>query len=95
MRATSKGRVTTLVTKAIVMVCVPSGRASRSQRGGRGFESHHLHHGNLIGARPTASPRFAYSVLREVAHFDSACYKLFGRILWGFQVPGDVPRQLY
>ena len=72
-----------------------AGRASRSQRGGRGFESHHLHHGNLIGARPTASPRFAYSVLREVAHFDSACYKLFGRILWGFQVPGDVPRQLY
>lgn len=38
--------------------CSSAGRASRSQRGGRGFESHHLHHGNSIGARPQALPRF-------------------------------------
>ena len=42
----SEGRITILVAKVIVMVYVSFGRASRSQRGGRGFESHHLHYGN-------------------------------------------------
>ena len=30
--------------------CSSAGRASRSQRGGRGFESLHLHHGNQTGS---------------------------------------------
>ena len=57
-RITSKGHIATLVTKIIVMVCVPFGRASRSQRGGRGFESHHLHHGILIGPEVSSGPIF-------------------------------------
>ena len=33
--------------------CSSAGRALRSQRRGRGFESHHLHHGNAKAVGPT------------------------------------------
>ena len=45
--------------------CSSAGRASRSQRGGRGFESHHLHHGNSDGAGShDPAPLFMRAILR-------------------------------
>ena len=36
--------------------CSSAGRALRSQRRGRGFESHHLHHGNARAVGSTGGP---------------------------------------
>ena len=43
--------------------CSSAGRASRSQRGGRGFESHHLHHGNSIGPEVVSGPISVYELV--------------------------------
>ena len=51
--------------------CSSAGRALRSQRRGRGFESHHLHHGNAKAVGPTGGLFFGDP--------KSAC----ARTLWG------------
>ena len=45
--------------------CSSAGRASRSQRGGRGFESLHLHHGNL--GRSEAIPACFFNMSRTLS----------------------------
>lgn len=52
------------------MQYVPLGRAPRSQRGGRGFESLHLHHGNLIGDEAVGYvPYFMHRIVSFLEHY--------------------------
>ena len=48
--------------------CSSAGRALRSQRRGRGFESHHLHHGNAKAVGPTGG-LFSFPKARKLGHF--------------------------